>query len=364
MRTHFPTLACLSLVLCLSLTLLLAPCAEADELATFDGVEATAVPNIQGVGGPIELTATGIFYGGCCYPLWAHDIVPHIELPPGMENISTPISENIGEVEGTSGGAPVRVDFTWLVKAKVKGTYQINFTIESSDCGQHSTSVMVDIIEGVPISQPQTFPLKPELGEPYRLMLESSSPFETVSVEWVKTYYLLTDSKPTLVKPANDTLGQQKGKEVVMGQDQFRAELWNGQVPMEGQGKYLTLWFVAHDSMDRNTTSPMYLKEVFDPSAKSYSLVLTMGGMLATVLVCWALVVVRSVPPTPATIAGLHPLGRREPITDLTGPTTERKSWEPHRNNLQLVIFALMFISLLIGIIGGHFADYLAEVLP
>jgi len=154
------------------------------------------------------------------------------------------------------------------------------------------------------------------------------------------------------------------GSSTEMVQGQFDPDQWSGQIPLEGKGRFLAYWFVAHDSMDRNTTSPLYVNEVFDPAMKTYTLSVVMGGMMIAILLSWVFMVRSKLPATPDSRPGLLPLGREEPITDLTGPHLERRPWEVHRDNLRLAFFGVMVVCILIGILAGYFVDYMEEVAP
>ncbi|MGA1849001.1 MAG: hypothetical protein ACMUHB_06640, partial [Thermoplasmatota archaeon] len=81
----------LSLILLMMLGAVLVPVpvsASGSQAATFDRLEVNTEPSIQGLGGEITVNVVAYFYGGCCYSLFANDIVPTLEVPGGL-NISS-----------------------------------------------------------------------------------------------------------------------------------------------------------------------------------------------------------------------------------------------------------------------------------
>lgn len=355
----------ITVILVSGLLLLLLPgSARAAETATFNSVTASALPGVQGAGGIIEVTATAEFFGGCCYPLYSSDVAGEILLPPGVEVVQEPAPAIYDKVEVTAGGVPMEVSFTWLVRSWDEGSFDINVNVTTSDCGIQSDNLTLEYIAGVPISLPRAFPLEPHLDEPYRIMVESSSPVEGVVVEWVQMVYVISDSRPATAKTENHTLNGRSGTVIDLTQGEYVPELWNGTLPSTGQGRYLTFWFVAHDSMDRNTTSQAYVKEIIDPSVKSRALTYSMGFMLVSVFMIWGMMHHLWHRPRPLRGPGLLPIGRDGPVTDLAGPINSSHEWEQYRNPARIVILMVALGLILAGAWAGYFSAYWEAVGP
>jgi hypothetical protein len=120
------------------------PTASAGEDANLDSeLSLSATPPRQGMGGPITITIEATFYGGCCYALYAKDVVPEVILPRNVELVE-PISPNkIGKFEATAGGGPVAAEFKCIVTSVIPGEYTIKAKVTTSNCGDAEGSVQI-----------------------------------------------------------------------------------------------------------------------------------------------------------------------------------------------------------------------------
>jgi hypothetical protein len=125
--------------------------ASGSQAATFDRLEVNTDPSIQGLGGEITVNVVAYFYGGCCYSLFANDIIPTLEVPGGLNISSGPTPERRGSLTAVAGGEPTTVSFTYVLSCDVLGKYSLKTKVKTSDCGSREAEFELHVIKGATI---------------------------------------------------------------------------------------------------------------------------------------------------------------------------------------------------------------------
>lgn len=236
------------------------------QAATFDRIVVEASPSVQGYGGIMEVTVTAYFYGGCCYSLFANDIIPQLEVPGGFNVISGPSPEKKGSLTAVAGGDPTTVVFRWSLECMKKGSFQLNVTITTEDCGDRSGSIEVHVIKGATISKPDMFPEDPTTDKDIILDFTSEYPVGNIRIESARVHYLFNDNDlETSDLDLNDGTVQLNGENIgetstidceMIGEGQFR-----GTIPSMDRS-HLYYWIEVLDEAENSTVSSAYHVEV------------------------------------------------------------------------------------------------------
>ena len=155
--------------------------------AEFNSIEPVATPRVQGMGGEITIRVKANFFGGCCYHLYAHDVSAELVLPDGVELISTPLG-TIDMVDSQPGGQPTSVSFSWKVSSSVPGSYDMDVTVRTSNCGSQSDVVTITITEGASVSNPDIYPEEPSINEDISINVEVKSGRGEILIEQTELY--------------------------------------------------------------------------------------------------------------------------------------------------------------------------------
>lgn len=255
-------LAAIAIISALSIIITSDPVSgSGSQAATFDRIELDVTPNVQGLGGELEVQVTCYFYGGCCYPLFANDIVPELEVPDGLTLLSGPSPERKGELTAAAGGDPTIVIFKWNLHCTEKGSYQINATVLTSDCGSRDETQLVHVIKGATISNPETFPVDPTSDKDIMINFVSMYPVGDIDVTSARIYYIYTDDKydPADLSADNSTMmkggvGIGEGLEVSCVPEEIVEGGFKGTIP-EGSHENLYYWIQVTDERGELTTS-------------------------------------------------------------------------------------------------------------
>lgn len=353
-----PYLILLSMVLMIFGILARAPTASGGALdAKLDKVVLTSTPNCVGIGGEVTLDAAVHIYGGCCYHLWAYDVVPELVLPEDVQLLSGPTPKEYGEVDGIPGGEPVIVHFSWKIRSMVVGYHSMNITINTENCGKASSNCTLRVVRGCAISEPVEF--QASSGETV-ITVFADSYIEGIDVAKVGLHYVKYKEAPaednTELKADNDTLIRsgkvEIGKEVDVTPVEYSDDYWRGSISTSGEVSTIFYWIVATDNNGENTTSPVYRLDVVDEGKRDtvvsttfWSLILgSIVGILAIVVIYLRL---RSTMPGTGTAKGFLVLGMsRDPgiIKDLertyVDPAYQRKL-----RNWRLVIGGIVVVA-------------------
>jgi hypothetical protein len=238
--------------------------------AELHDVDVTASPSSQGSGGVIIVDAAVYFFGGCCYHLYANDVMATLEVPEGLEIIDGPTPEKYDEVDAQPGGTATVVHFKWSVRGNTIGAYNMTVMIDTKNCGNMENQVNVEIVEGCIISHPIIYPEEPQVGRENMIFVSASTSLEGRYVEKVTLFYVMGEEYSE-GEPKNDTLylndgGEVKGTAIELEQDPYLPEQWMCKLEIKNQDK-INFWFVAMDDMGENTTSSLYPKEIVDREA-------------------------------------------------------------------------------------------------
>lgn len=248
---------------------ILIPTAIAGEDAQLDGeLNVTASPSQQGTGGLMTITITATFYGGCCYPLYANDVVPEITLPPGVEMVGKITPEKLNKFEAIAGGGAAPTSFTFVVKSFTPGEYKIETKVLTSNAGNAEGSVTITFTKGCVITTPILFPKEPATGRSTLITISAYSPIEGVNIENTTLYYLESSDSYKYAKPENGTLywvgGSKDGNSVAFKSMEFEENQWQSDIPKYQEASTILYWIVAEDNFGNKTTSPLYTLELQD----------------------------------------------------------------------------------------------------
>ncbi|MEE9150214.1 MAG: hypothetical protein V3U20_00060, partial [Thermoplasmata archaeon] len=164
------------------------PVTAGGEDAQMGDIKLSPTPDTQGQGGPITIVLEIPFYSGCCYPLYAYDVSASLQLPRNMEVVSGPEPEKYKKVEAKA-GKPSWVQIKWVVKSMIAGTYTIDVTVTTQNCGSATGSTIVTITEGCVISIPEVYPEQPSTEREIYVNIEALSPMEGVLIDNMTLYY-------------------------------------------------------------------------------------------------------------------------------------------------------------------------------
>ncbi len=266
MRTGFLARILLSATIIFTLTIIAANAAGSGNDADLHAVEVEATPATQGIGGVCVVRATALFYGGCCYNLYASDVTAELEVPEEVQIVGGPTPSKYDSVTAIPGGIATEIPFEWSVKSTVLGSHDLWVTIRTKNCGSTRGNVTLEYVEGAAISEPSLFPDPPDLKRDLYISVNVSLALEGVWIESVSLYTLegrykkAEAANATLVLPNNDTI---PGTGLDMIPHAYEEDLWGIQTEADREG-WLTVWFVVTSSDGKNSTSPMYTLEVID----------------------------------------------------------------------------------------------------
>jgi hypothetical protein len=240
------------------------------QAATFDRIELEVTPTVQGMGGEFEVTVTCYFYGGCCYPLFSNDIIPDLEIPPGLTLISGPSPEKKDHLTAAAGGDPTIIVFKWKVHCTEKGSYFLNASVETSDCGSREESQEIHVIKGATISNPETFPEDPTSDKDTMISFISMYPVGNIEVTDARIYYLYSNREldPAELTGENQSLIMNdeiigEGDVVQCSSDQLIEGGFRGTIP-KGSRSNLYYWIQVTDERGELTTSSVRYSQVED----------------------------------------------------------------------------------------------------
>lgn len=236
------------------------------QAATFDEVTIEVSPFVQGYGGEVQVTLRAYFYGGCCYSLFANDITPGMDIPENLTLVSGPTPALVDELTAVAGGEPTIKTFRWTLRCDEPGSFNINCSVETSNCGTREASGIVHVIKGASISNPTIYPENPISGKETSLVFESSYSIGDIGIEDAVIHYHPSDRLLDQLQPENETLYD--GGEVVVDtemvrctRDQVFIDRFTGSIPATESG-YVYYWIVVTDENGNTTTSSIHRYKV------------------------------------------------------------------------------------------------------
>jgi hypothetical protein len=337
--------------------LLFSPGATAGEDANIDeDLTITATPSQQGVGGKISIEFVATFYGGCCYPLYAYDIEPELQLPINIDIVDKISPEKINKFEATAGGGAVLAKFKCTIRSFIAGEYEIPIKVSTSNCGNAEGKVKITITEGCVISIPELYPEQPSTGRDINIKVGAYSPLENVEIKNVSLYFL-TKSSGIIKNPSpnknilNWSGGQDKGSEIIFQPMEFEENQWQGEIEKMSDESFLTYWIVAEDNFGNKTTSPAYLIEVKNlEQIHNQHTGIVWGAIIASVIgivlisVIWNYV--SRNPALKAKLAGVLIIGSA--VVDMKSSNAEKLSYQKRMNNIRNFALIIILVSALI----------------
>ncbi|MGA1793356.1 MAG: hypothetical protein ACMUHM_05350 [Thermoplasmatota archaeon] len=273
--------------------------ASGSQAATFDHVEMIVDPSIQGYGGEMTVTLTCFFYGGCCYSLFANDIVPTLEIPEGLSIKTGPTPESRSSLTAVAGGEPTLVTFKWVLSCDAQGTYDINVTVDTSDCGSREASYQVHVIKGATITRPEMYPEDPTSDKSISLIFTSSYPVGDKKVVSARVVYWVSDEDHETrdlrfdgvgLALGNDTLENMDAGNTHADMDDITPGVFHAEIP-RSQGPFVYYSIEVVDEDGEITRSSVYKLEVENVSEierwNLISVVFLLVSMIIVILVLY-----------------------------------------------------------------------------
>jgi hypothetical protein len=337
--------------------LLFSPNVSAGEDANIDeDLTITATPSQQGVGGKITLDILVTFYGGCCYPLYAFDIEPELQLPGNIEIVDKVSPEKINKFEATAGGGAVQAKFQCTIRSFIPGEYEIPIKVSTSNCGNAEGSAKITVTEGCVISIPELYPDQPSTGRDINIIINAYSPLENVEIKNVSLYFL-TESSEIIKDPdpkgeiLNWSGGSEAGSEIIFQPMEFEENQWQGNIPKQSDEAFLTYWIVAEDNFGNITTSPAYIIEVKNLEQIHFQhSSLVWGAIIACVIgiiiigIVWNYV--SRNPALKAKLSGALIIGSA--VVDIKSTNADKLNYQKRMNNFRNLALLIILISTLI----------------
>ncbi|MCK5559446.1 MAG: hypothetical protein KAJ51_02590 [Thermoplasmata archaeon] len=354
------------MTVCLILPILI-PTAIAGEDAQLDEeLNVSASPSQQGTGGLMTITITATFYGGCCYPLYANDVVPEIILPPEVELVSAITPAKLNKFEAIAGGGAAPTSFTFVVKSFTPGEYKIETKVLTSNAGNAEGSVTITVTKGCVITTPILFPQEPATGRSTLITISAYSPIEGVNIENAMLYYLESSNSYKGAKPENGTLywegGSKDGNSVAFKLMEFEENQWQSELPKYQEASTVLYWIVAEDNFSNKTTSPLYTIELqdFNEIHFTHNLIIWMaiiGSLLGIIIIATLWGYAHKVPIIHSKSKGILFSGSK--ALDIKPSGTSDNSYtnkiERTRNFALLAVFIVALILIVIAILTDQY---------
>ncbi len=259
--------------------------------ATFDSIEVTAVPSLQGVGGQITIEVRANFFGGCCYYLYAYDVKAELTVPENVQLLGAQ-PDPIKSVDAEPGGQATSAKFKWLITSEIPGVYDLTVKVSTSNCGSISEVQQITFVEGASISDPTIFPTEPSINEDitFSAVVRSGNQFITIqrttlylwrsSDDYNREELMTKDDriyKKVDTESTNDTDLKNNetlrspvgiGTPYFMNKVQF-TNSWRVQVNDIKKEEYFYYWYKVETSDGKNITSEVFKKQIIDYEQKS-----------------------------------------------------------------------------------------------
>lgn len=268
-RRSGPLVPCLAVAVAIALAAL-APPVAAEENAEYAGLSLSASPPVQGIGGTVTVRLAANFFGGCCYPLFAYDVVPELSVPEGLEVVSGPEPADMRRFEAPQGGLPAPAVFTYTLRSLEVGSYTLNATVATKNCGSQSARATVEFIKGAIFSDPRVlYPATVSLGESAVFSVGAYSGLAGVAVDGVelRCAVLGTGEAGQGLSAGDDGClrpGGLRGSAVGLVRDPEEPTVWRGLLPPPKRTGVLAVWLLALDSTGNTTVSPVFTYRVAD----------------------------------------------------------------------------------------------------
>ncbi len=344
---------CLVLIITVGFLLSAQPVSAGGEDAQMGDIKLTPTPDSQGQGGAITLELEIPFYSGCCYPLYAYDVSASLQLPRNVEIVSGPEPQKHNKVEAKAGGDSTLVYIKWEVKSMIAGTYTIDATVTTQNCGTATGSATVTVTEGCVISIPEIYPEQPITDKEIHVNLEALSPIEWINIEDVTLYYLSLEDELTAPESKNDTIyfgksGSKVGEAISMDPVED-STFWAVKIPKQGSSSFLHYWVVATDNEGNKTTSPVYILKVEDMAYANLVLNLAIWSplILTIISIIFMIVIRKHSRKVDVAQEGILVLGS----TRISQSEKDKSLVEHHRRKMNLTLYAIFGIMITIGIL-------------
>ncbi|MGA1821964.1 MAG: hypothetical protein ACMUIG_05500 [Thermoplasmatota archaeon] len=238
------------------------------QAATFDEIIMEVSPSVQGYGGEVEVALRAYFYGGCCYSLFANDIVPGLTIPENLTIVSGPTPAEVDELTAVAGGEPTIKTFRWTLRCNDPGSFFINCSVDTSNCGRREASGMVHVIKGASISKPTIYPENPISDKEMSIIFESSYPVGEIDIVDAVLYYHASDANMEQLQSENGTLFHdgEKIEDTFFTEcekDDLHPNRFSGSIPAT-EKRYVYYWMVVADENGNITTSSVFRYTVED----------------------------------------------------------------------------------------------------
>jgi hypothetical protein len=289
------------LIALLSLTLAVPAVSGAgSQAATFDRIVVVPSSNVQGMGGEVEVSIVAYLYGGCCYSLFANDVRPMLEVPEGLTLLSGPTPERIDSFTAIAGGEPTLARFRYTLRCDSIGSFALNASVDTADCGSESSSVMVHVIKGATISTPTVHPRSPTTDGEAIVSFVSRYPVGETMVVSAAVYVHGSDREldqgSMKAEIATLTIGDKPISDILRVEcepDPLERDRFSAIIPTDSEHVYY--WMVVLDENVEYTTSSIYHLEVEDTGeVRAFNLLSWSLFIIGTIALAASLVVMQN----------------------------------------------------------------------
>jgi hypothetical protein len=374
-------------------TILLPISSAGGQDATFDSIEVTAVPSVQGVGGEIKLEVKANFFGGCCYHLFAFDVKAELTVPENVQILST-LPESIKTVDAAPGGMATSKNFKWTVTSDTPGSYHLEIKVSTSNCGLQSSTYQIIFVEGASISEPTIFPSEPSIDEPVTFSAMVRSGNELIEIErttlflWKDTkdyprvdlfadfnqlFYIEGDDGINLNTNTsglnNISIGKFLGYGIQLDMQNVKyTNVWSVQFDEIDREENLYYWFNVETSDGKSITTEVFQQEIIDYEKKTQMLNSTIWSTLIIVVIGFVLILALTwhyIDKATKRVnkPGIFILGSNIFSRPLSGEKTNVDYTSPDRlRNIVVILFVvIMLILIIISIYLGLFHELISE---
>jgi hypothetical protein len=363
--------------------------------ATFDSIDVTAVPSMQGVGGEINLEVKANFFGGCCYHLFAYDVKAELTAPENVQILSA-LPDTIKSVDAAPGGMATSKKFKWTLTSETPGTYTLEMKVSTSNCGSKSSTYQITFVEGASISEPTVFPSEPSINEPITFSALVRSGNELIEIErttlfvWKNSkdypraelfadfeqlYYKKTDNNNIVLNTSDvDNASSTSFGELLGSGTPFNmlnveyTDVWRVQFDEVDKEEFIYYWFNVETTDGKTITTEVFEQEIIDYEKKTQMLNSTIWSTLIIVIIGFILILALTWhyfdrATKRVNKPGIFILGSKVFSKPLVGEkiNVEYTSPEKIRSILVIVFIIIMVILLLISIYLGLFQELISE---
>jgi hypothetical protein len=366
-----------------TITAIIPPVSAAGDDAEFNSIELSATPRVQGIDGEITIRAKANFFGGCCYHLYAYDVIAELVLPDEVELLSD-IPGTIDMVDAQPGGQATSVSFSWTVKSSIPGVYDLNVEVRTSNSGSQSDIVTITIIEGASVSNFNLYPNEPSIKEEISVNVEVKSGSDEIQIEQTDLYFFTSDREFDFDKiiaeneilyldeSTDDNASEPDLKiigtgEVIPMSPDLISNKWRSKLSGFSDETEVYMWFVVKTSDNLNTTSSVYHILIQDLERRELILssviwMTIIGVILGSILIIGGWIFISGRTENIRSNKGFMSLGSRFREEPYKPDTPQAIELQQRREKTRYVIIIFLVIIALALIIWAVYAGLFTEL--